>query len=695
MGSTVSKWYGGSWTECHSDMATKEQYLNLLASIQERRDVEYLNSGDWVVDESGMKTQRRLGQRQKQWAGCLHKQKQCYSLMDRCVEVVCDQLLRGGYKDSMQDLQLLPAEVMQLVVDMLMIQKTNHRHAETRGISRVSRASVGTKIRDLGLGDGHVLYDTNVLRSLEGCEFYDVSLDGGGYARINLEAHHRDHLSRLHSLRQNLFPKRMLERVMVSNKKPLPTARRTLYTTSSLYDDGFFLQYVMGCEKLRELHIGHCDDVTEKSLSLMLRGLPLLEVLCVKHCHNIKDMMSHVTVYPSARELAVDASKTLSNLHTVCFESCLRLLNLGKFLSILGANKIVTLQVSCCSLVQNNDAVEIAYLRDTLEVLNIGNTGITDNGLKCLGALENLKRFEMPGLRVRDSSIAYCIKHMRNLEELDVSRCCLAGDGTLASLAEPSSMPCSLKSLRMMFTNITDDGLSRSLPYFSGLDYINVESCNVSDVGLIHLKHAKHLRAACLSDTQAGNDTMEALSHLKKLSILDVSFTNSINNIGLKYIGRMHGLNHLVLESLERCSKDGFKHLTFLQCLESLNIFGCQVTDDVCSLISKIISLKRLDVGWGEMTSAGVKELSRLPKLKHLSLAHCRCIRDDSMPFLLNMKRLSSLNLSECRISDTTLPLLSNLPRLKVLCLADTPIKCHILEDLVERNHTLEIKGLK
>lgn len=683
MGATLSKWYFRDSIGSMNGMATKEQYLNLVVSIHEGD----MHGGevDTVVTKKQTTSDRRR-------VSLYYNQG---SLMDKCVDVVCEQLITGGYGEvGKRVMQTLPAEVMQLVVDRLMVYKMiPHLSSKCRD---GERNPISSRM-DPGLGDGHLLHNAEILMNLEDCEFYDVCLDGAGYTRIISYEHGGYQAApELHHLRHNLFPKRTLERVAILNKKPLPTSRRILYSPNSLYDDAFLMQYIMGCGKLRELHLEYCDDVTERSLSSIIPALPLLEVLRVRHCHNVKDMISHLM--PKIEDIQTRGMRgfvPLSKLHTISFESCLRASNLGKFFNLIGANSVIALHLSCCSLLGNNDAMEISVLGATLEELHIGNTGITDVGLRCLSALEHLKQFSMPGLRVRDSSIAYCVSKMANLESLDISRCFLAGDGTLASLSHAFLKP-PLKTLSTMFTNITDDGLSHSLPLLNSLENVNFESCNVSDIGLVHLKHARDLRAVCLADTQAGNDTMESLSHLKHLSILDVSFTNAINDIGLKFIGRMQSLDHLILESFDRFSTDALRHLVQLQHLKTLDLFGCKITDKVCSMISNMKSLKKLDVGWGVMSGAGVRELSKLSKLRHLSLAHCHHLRDDSLSFLLGMKHLSSLNISDSFISDGMILLLSSsLPSLKVLCLADTPIKCHVLEDLIKRNHTLEIKGLK
>ena len=82
-------------------MATREQYLNLMVSIKERQSL------DGVMDEIPIKPN-----------GSPRKQVSCYyeqgSLMERCVEIVCEQLLQGNLVgDGMRIMQSLPAEVMQ------------------------------------------------------------------------------------------------------------------------------------------------------------------------------------------------------------------------------------------------------------------------------------------------------------------------------------------------------------------------------------------------------------------------------------------------------------------------------------------------------------------------------------------------------------------------------------------------------
>ena len=308
-----------------------------------------------------------------------------------------------------------------------------------------------------------------------------------------------------------------------------------------------------------------------------------------------------------------------------------------------------------------------------------------------LGELRCLSHLNIAGLRVLDSSVAHAVRQMPSLRHLNVSRTMFVGNSTLEALAAHS--PSRLVKLQAAFTSCTNNGLIAALPALKALKHVDFDSCAVGE-GLVALENCQRLEVARLADTMAGNDVAEALSRVHCLECLDISFTPMVNEIGMRYISRIRGLRSLAMSTAERMPEYlelGLPRLT------SLDLSGCRISDAHCSALSKMDSLRYLDLTGGEMTCRGVECLSGLRRnLRCLSVSHARHISDECVPFLARLDRLVKLNVSGCALSDRALLDLSlALPDLKVLGLADMSVGQQLIVELVHINASLNINGLK
>jgi LSD1 subclass zinc finger protein len=179
----------------------------------------------------------------------------------------------------------------------------------------------------------------------------------------------------------------------------------------------------------------------------------------------------------------------------------------------------------------------------TLEFLNLNSCEITDQGLKPLAALTNLKSLTLPvrnpGRRLDGSGLVY-LKGLNKLEDLH-------------------------------------------------LDYTGV-----TDANLVHLKGLTGLRSLGLNGTPL---TGAGFEHLKGLT-------------GLKVLG----LNSTPVTG------DGFEHLKGLTNLESLHLSGSQVSDAGLKHLAGLTNLRDLPLGETQITDAGLEHLKGLTKLRSLEL---------------------------------------------------------------------------
>jgi Leucine-rich repeat (LRR) protein len=122
-----------------------------------------------------------------------------------------------------------------------------------------------------------------------------------------------------------------------------------------------------------------------------------------------------------------------------------------------------------------------------------------------------------------------------------------------------------------------------------------------------------------------------------------------------------------------------FHHLTALPALEKLDLMENGVGDDALVPIGKLKTLTSLMFGDHHLTDAGLKYLTGLKKLTHLSLCwpaqkHGGKISDDGMDEIAKLTSLESLDLRATQVTDVGIGKLLGLPRLKTLELNNTAI---------------------
>ena len=118
---------------------------------------------------------------------------------------------------------------------------------------------------------------------------------------------------------------------------------------------------------------------------------------------------------------------------------------------------------------------------ETLEILHLGGTDITGNGLAHIASLTNLKKLNIGGAYQKASLIDdNGLKHLanlNNLEELVLSDTQISDDG-LANLSNLKS----LQSIYLFQTNISDEGLQH-LEGLSALTTLRVMRTKITDEG--------------------------------------------------------------------------------------------------------------------------------------------------------------------------------------------------------------------
>lgn len=97
---------------------------------------------------------------------------------------------------------------------------------------------------------------------------------------------------------------------------------------------------------------------------------------------------------------------------------------------------------------------------------------------------------------------------------------------------------------------------------------------------------------------------------------------------------------------------EDFKYLMALPALEELNLTECGgTTDPAMKHIGKIATLKKLEMGDGELTDAGLKDLVNLKNLIHLGLGWATKVTDAGLVEVVKMSGLQTLDVRGTKVS--------------------------------------------
>ncbi len=337
----------------------------------------------------------------------------------------------------------------------------------------------------------------------------------------------------------------------------------------------------------------------------------------------------------------------------------------------LKPDDLYALEISCYEDVRPySDNTIMPHLSELtgLKELTVRLPDLTDQGMRHLKALTGLEFLSVSGLGVTDAGL----KYLEDMQSLQVLSC---------------------------WTTLTDDGLAHvgKLPALQELS-INVTS--VKGPGLAHIAKLPALEYLWLSGENFGNSGLQYLRDFPALKSLRLHGENlRISNLGMKYIGQIHGLEELQLIRFEGVTDAGLEYLKPLHSLRLLELHKSITTDAALATISELESLEDLSLsnnpkslltdvglsylpklkhlkrlqtmGWSKtsITDAGLRTLSTMSSLQDLQVCGGEGITDAGIAHLAKMSGLESLAiLSDSHsISDTSLGEISKLSQLKRL----------------------------
>jgi len=144
---------------------------------------------------------------------------------------------------------------------------------------------------------------------------------------------------------------------------------------------------------------------------------------------------------------------------------------------------------------------------------------------------------------------------------------------------------------------------------------------------LADLVQLASLRNLSFGSAEFQSDGLAMLKDLRQLETLGFYMCEGINDEGIQHLANLTGLKYLRIYSERRPSKPqlcvtdtGLARLEKLVKLETLDLFGHDLSDASLGVLTRMTELRELALSGQGFTDVGLEGLARLPKLRNLRL---------------------------------------------------------------------------
>jgi Leucine-rich repeat (LRR) protein len=218
------------------------------------------------------------------------------------------------------------------------------------------------------------------------------------------------------------------------------------------------------------------------------------------------------------------------------------------------------------------------------------------------------------------------------------------------------------------------------IPQLERIDFRGKDVSSRDIAVLTQCQTLEDLEAVGLRGTRITDESLEYLSELKNVRILDLGNTG-VTGHGLRHVARMTGLQCLWLDetliddhslaclanlkqlrllSLRRTRIDwsGLAHVGRLPHLEDLSLSSTSVTNESLSSLAGLPCLQTLRLNQTPISAQGVERLRGIASLQDLYVARTK-VTDEAISHLASMMSLRTLDVRETRMSGSAFRLAS------------------------------------
>lgn len=471
--------------------------------------------------------------------------------------------------------------------------------------------------------------DLSPLSNLKADDLYKLSIHGsyfGGPKPSNSCTKHLKHLTGLRILD--------LDKINISDMSFIENFVSLEYLTPPDRINDAGIAKVTKLPNLKGLYLRD-NRVTNEGLSNLVESASLEELaLGGERIGNAG--LVHLAKLPNLRYLLLQGKNfTDSGIAHLKNVPSLRILNVSRLKQLTDAAlpyvaEIPNLEAVSFYWSQNITDEGVVHLKKmrSLKKLNIGQSKVTDIGVAHLAQIKTLEYLDLPSEGITNADLQH-LSNLTNLKELDVTRYHYVApklgkdyytDKGLAALANCTR----LEDLSIGSIGITDAGLDHIVK-LNNLKNLHLLGCdNVTDKGLAKLSRLKSLTKLVIwhsNLTISGLAQLNSRSNLTELDVTDVRRQGAVLDLS--------GLNNLEELTLmfPRESDDAFidadlKCLAGLKKLKHLEVGPRtrKFSDLGLSYLAGLTEMGLLDVGGSGVTNEGIKYLTNMKKLYHLTI---------------------------------------------------------------------------
>lgn len=434
------------------------------------------------------------------------------------------------------------------------------------------------------------------------------------------------------------------------------------------------LAEVTRLSSLKALYIND-HSLTNAGLAHLAR-LEMLEELDLMGKGRINDAgLVHLAKVPRLRYLLLQGKNFTDNgMAQIKNCSSLRILHLGYLTQLTDAAIVQLSQMPGLERLsfhwnENITNASMVYLKkmDSLKVLDIKHSKVTDEGLAQLAQIESLENLTLPDGGVTDAGIEHIAK-LHNLKYLW------------------TGSPLTDKSLFLVST-------------LGNLEKLYIGGTGFSDEGMKHIAKLTKLKGlSFFTADQLTNRGLAELAGLKSLTNFSLGRGTRVSISGLNVLNNFKNLNNLTLRDIHQ---DTFiMDISGLTELRDLTIVlhderkgdvfvSDSFKNEDWACLSNLTKLKRLQITGMGIGNEGVKHLSGLTDLEFLNI-FCRGeskINDQALKYLINMHKLNRLCIKDGHFTDKALDYLADLPSLSWLELtSDFAFSKKAIRDFRQKN---------
>lgn len=315
----------------------------------------------------------------------------------------------------------------------------------------------------------------------------------------------------------------------------------------------------------------------------------------------------------------------------------------------------------------------LVHLKDLqkLKTLSLDSTDVAENDLAHLAPLQSLEHLR---LYTKHNTTDVAAAHLARLKSLrDLTDHLYVTDKGVALLA---SMPY-LEDITLNGEEVTDASRD-SIASMKSLKWLWFQECPITDLTLEKIAQLPKLEFLTLGQTRVTGDAFKHLRNTPKLSILAVDFGSVKNQPGLgeprphlREIGTLTQIKDLRISGGGLGSDDlqvirGLANLESLELSNGLGNEGLRVDDEGASILAELPRLKSIEIANGDLTDAGLKQLSHLARLEFANIKGN--FTDEGLLHLAKLERLRHLWVNSPNVTDAgLLELARKLPSLQYI----------------------------